>query len=176
MRIYLIGFMGSGKSHTGRRLAALLQYPFIELDQWIEDAAGMDIPAIFANKGEAWFREQEQQALWRTASYAQAVVSCGGGTPCFFNNMEWMNQHGLTVYLHTPADILLSRLRQETAQRPLLAGQGEQALQVLIEKKLTEREGYYQQASVIYSQKTGEEDIARELCRYLGGANLLHGV
>jgi shikimate kinase len=170
MRVYLIGFMGCGKSHTGRRLAAMLQWPFIELDQWIAEAAGMDIPEIFAQKGEAWFRQQEQQALHRTAEYTGAIISCGGGTPCFYDNMAWMNRQGVTVYLETPPALLLSRLRPGASQRPLLAGLDEADLAAFIEDKLRVRAPYYQQAQVIYHQTAAAADVARELCWALGGA------
>jgi shikimate kinase len=169
MRVYLIGFMGCGKSHTGRRLAAMLECSFIELDQWIAEAAGMDIPTIFAQKGEAWFRQQEQRALHRTAEYASAIISCGGGTPCFFDNMAWMNRQGVTVYLETPTALLLSRLRPGAGQRPLLAGLDEAGLAAFIEDKLRVRAPYYQQAQVIYHQTAAAVDVARELCWALGG-------
>ena len=96
-RIFLTGFMGSGKSYTGRRLSEALGIPFIDLDHWIEDQEGQSIQAIFEKSGEAAFRQIEREALHQMIAYEQAVIACGGGAPCFFDNMEWMNRHGITV-------------------------------------------------------------------------------
>jgi shikimate kinase len=164
-RVYLIGFMGAGKTHTGRRLARLLEVPFIDLDQWIEEAAGRPITEIFAREGETGFREREREALHRTAGYDDAVVATGGGLPCFFDNLHWMNQHGLTIYLQVPPLILRQRLLRGLAHRPLLTGKDEQELQSYILDKLQERSPYYQQAEVIYQVSDEYEDIAGEIFR-----------
>lgn len=157
MRIFLIGFMGSGKSYTGKRLAKALKYPFIDLDEWIETKNQQKISEIFAEKGEAAFRLVEQAALKEMLSYTKVVISCGGGTPCFFDNLDWMKQNGLTIYLKTPVEILVNRLENEKAHRPLL--QKMENLSQFIETKLKEREPFYCNASIIYHQQLEEEKV-----------------
>lgn len=149
LRIFLTGFMGSGKSYTGRRLSEALGIPFVDLDNWIETQEGQSIQAIFNASGEAAFREIEREALHQMIEYGQAVIACGGGAPCFFDNMEWMNRHGITVYLQTPVDDLCRRLLPEMAHRPLLKGLDEQALPGFIGEKLALREPYYLQSQVV---------------------------
>jgi len=96
-RFYLIGFMGSGKSFLGRRLANALQLPFLDLDDYLEEWSGRSIPRIFEESGEEAFRKLESEALRDTARLPSAVIACGGGTPCFGDNMAWMNAHGITT-------------------------------------------------------------------------------
>jgi len=146
--IFLLGFMGSGKTYLGERLAVQLGRPFVDLDRLIEAGEGKTVPDIFAEKGEAAFRDLERQYLHSLENQAPAVVATGGGTPCFFDNMDWMNAHGTTVFLETPVETLYKRLRHERASRPLLAGLSEAELWVFIEKKLGEREGWYRRARV----------------------------
>lgn len=148
-RIFLTGFMGSGKSYTGRRLSEALGIPFIDLDHWIEDQEGQSIQAIFEKSGEAAFRQIEREALHQMIAYEQAVIACGGGAPCFFDNMEWMNRHGITVYLQTPVAELCRRLLPEMAHRPLLKGLNEHTLPAFIGEKLALREPYYLQSQVV---------------------------
>jgi shikimate kinase len=163
MQIFLIGFMGSGKSHTGRELAELLQRPFVDLDQAIEADAGLDIPAIFASKGEAYFRELERDCLRTMTGPPHRVVACGGGTPCYFDNMAWMNEQGLTIYLRASAELLAERLLKGRAKRPLLQGLSPEQLPAFITEKLAARTPYYMQANVVYEQETVREDAARVL-------------
>lgn len=167
-RIYLIGFMGSGKSFTGRRLAGELELPFIDLDDYLEEKAGRTIFRIFEEEGEAVFRKMEAAALRETERFSAAVIACGGGTPCFGDNMEWMNAHGLTIYLKTPVELLLDRLISETAHRPLLRGLDRAGLRRYIEEKLAQRGPYYRRASVIVHQAAGSsDDLVRELIDHL---------
>ena len=163
MRIYLIGFMGSGKSHTGRQLSELTGVRYTDLDQEIEQLAGMSIPEIFAKGGEKDFRQKERQALEGTLAHAKLIVATGGGAPCFFDNIEWMNRHGLCIYLKTAPELLFSRLVKEMDYRPLLRGKSEAELQNYIQAKVKEREAFYLKASVIYEQKAENEDVARVL-------------
>jgi len=158
-RIFLTGFMGSGKSHFGRRLSEALGIPFIDLDHWIEDQEGKSVQAIFQNSGEAAFREIEREALHQMIEYGQAVIACGGGAPCFFDNMEWMNRHGITVYLQTSVDELCRRLLPEMAHRPLLKGLDEQTLPGFIEEKLALREPFYLQSQVVATLPGALEDM-----------------
>ncbi|HKK78477.1 MAG TPA: shikimate kinase [Phaeodactylibacter sp.] len=163
MQIFLIGFMGSGKSHTGRRLANLLQRPFTDLDQVIVKRAGVDIPTIFAEQGERYFRQLERDCLHTLTAPPKRVVACGGGTPCFFDNMAWMNQQGLTVYLRADAELLAQRLLKGRATRPLLKGLSPEQLPAFITEKLAARTPYYMRANVIYDQKEIQEDVAQAL-------------
>lgn len=163
MQIYLIGFMGSGKTYTGEQLARLLNRPFIDLDNWIEQQAGHTIRYIFEQQGEVHFREAEAKAIRQMADQPAAVIATGGGTPCFHQNMEWMNTHGLTIYLDTPVEVLLQRLKHGRAHRPLIRNMSEDALQEYIASKLKERNYYYRQASIVYTQQTGQEPVAEDL-------------
>lgn len=161
MKIYLIGFMGSGKSFLGPRIATALECTFWDLDDLIEQKAGQAISAIFENEGETHFRLLEKQTLQETTVIPSAVISTGGGAACFFDNMEWMNQHGLTIYLQTPATLLAARLQAEMEHRPLLAHLSPSELIAFIENKLAEREIFYTKAQVIWEQqKANESDWA----------------
>ena len=162
-RIYLIGFMGAGKSHTGRRLAQLLDLPFLDLDHAIEAAAGRTITEIFTQEGEAAFRERERTALHTTAQYGSGIFATGGGLPCFFDNLEWMGQHGIRIYLQVPPAILLQRLERGKDQRPLLRDRSHEELLAYIHEKLGERGPYYEQADVIYQVSEPNEDVAGAL-------------
>lgn len=138
--------MGSGKTFWGRRLAETLQCPFYDLDALIVAHAGKNIPEIFAELGETGFREMERARLLNLLEQEPAVVSTGGGTPCFFDNMEQMNAHGRTIYLDMPLEILVQRLEKEMHQRPLLAGLAPAELPPFIEKMLEKRAPFYEKA------------------------------
>ncbi len=166
MRVYLIGFMGSGKTHVGRQLAAFAQMPFVDLDDLIVQQQQHTIIELFERSGESAFRQMEQAALHTTAEYAQAIIACGGGTPCFFDNMDWMNRHGITIFLDVPASILAQRLYGEMAQRPLLRGLDKDALQSWIEEKQAQRLPFYQQASVIYQVQSNQEHVSEALWQH----------
>jgi len=163
MRIFLIGFMGSGKTYTGRRLAQKAGLPFIDLDEWVEHSEGASIRAIFETKGEPCFRRLERDALRAMAQFRDVVVSCGGGTPCFFGNMRWMNEHGATIYLRATPEILAHRLSRQQEQRPLLKGLGQEELEAFVRSKLAEREPCYLDASIVYEQRTLDEKVAEAL-------------
>ena len=110
MRIFLIGFMGCGKSFIGQKLAQLAGLPFYDLDGYIESKTDMPIPQIFAQHGEPHFRALEQQHLHHFAQLNAFVLSCGGGTPCFYDNIDWINAQGISVYLNCPPELLSTRL------------------------------------------------------------------
>lgn len=167
-RLYLIGFMGSGKTYIGRRLAGALHLPFLDLDDYLEVRTGRSISRIFEEEGEAAFRSLEAAALRDTERYAAAVIACGGGTPCYRDNMHWMNAHGVTIYLRTPVTLLVDRLIDETAHRPLLRGLDREGLHRFVETKLEDRVAHYRQASVIVEQQAGGGDaIVQELISHL---------
>lgn len=148
-RIYLLGFMGSGKSALGRKLARYVSYGFVDLDDLIVAKAGMEIPSIFSASGEAHFRSLEAETLRETASLERHIIALGGGTPCFGKNMEWVNSNGHSVYLRLPVDVLFGRLRKKKAGRPLIAQMEDEALRDYIQGKVLERSVHYEKASAI---------------------------
>ncbi|MCI0920278.1 shikimate kinase [Sphingobacterium rhinopitheci] len=150
--VFLIGFMGSGKTTWGKKIAAALQLPFIDLDHEIVNYIGMTIPEYFEAHGEDSFRRLENEFLKKQAT-KKAIISTGGGTPCYYDNMEWIKANGLALYLyHTPKS-LWSRLSQsDVNKRPVLKGLTGEELLSFIESKLVEREPYYSQAHIKVEQ------------------------
>jgi shikimate kinase len=146
--IFLVGFMGCGKTTMGRKLSAALGYPFIDLDHVLEAQVGLPISKFFAAHGEEAFRKLESAILKETAYPDNAVVSTGGGLPCFFDNMDWMNAHGQSVYMKLTPKALASRLEHAKTPRPVLQGKKGDDLAAFIESKLAEREPFYSRASV----------------------------
>ena len=146
-RIFLIGFMGCGKTSWGKKLASGLGYDFIDLDHVLEAHAGMTIPEYFSAHGEEEFRKLESEILKTTEYPENAIVSTGGGLPCFFDHMEWMNSYGQTLYIQLSPKALASRLENPKTARPVLQGKTGDELVAFIEHKLAEREGYYLQAT-----------------------------
>jgi shikimate kinase len=145
-RVYLIGFMGCGKTSWGKKLAAGLGYNFIDLDHVLEAQVGSTIAEYFASHGEEAFRKLESEVLKQTDYPENVIVSTGGGLPCFFDNMDWMNQHGQTLYIQLSPKGLASRLENAKTPRPVLQGKKGEELVAFIEHKLAEREGFYLQA------------------------------
>ena len=157
MRIFLIGFMGSGKTHWGTRMAERLQIPFYDLDAVIVNNEGMSIAEIFASKGEEYFRYMEKQTLEDLVSREEHfVLSAGGGTPCFFNNIEFMKRSGRVLWLNTSLEALNQRLLKERMARPLLRGITEAGLRAYIIRKLSERKMYYEQADLMVHEEAIE--------------------
>lgn len=147
--IFLIGFMGCGKTTLGRKLANRLGEEFIDLDEVLEKQAGMTIAEYFRDHGEARFRELESEVLKQTQYPANAIVSTGGGLPCFFDHMNWMNSNGKTFYVKLTPATLADRLEHGKANRPVLQGKHGDDLVEFIAEKLTEREVYYNQATFV---------------------------
>jgi len=148
-KIFLIGFMGSGKSTAGRKLASQLNWSFIDLDEKIQKKEGMKIPDIFSSKGEPYFRKLEAKALQELKSVKETVISTGGGTPCFADNMDFMLSSGLTVYIRMTPLSLKKRLEGSVEGRPLLKEVDMKDLQEYITSKLAEREKWYSRAEII---------------------------
>jgi len=157
--LFLIGFMGAGKSYWGHKVANRKNLPFVDLDQRIEDQTGKSVPQLFQELGADGFRLLEQQVLHGLAEAPPAVVATGGGTPCFFDNLMWMKQHGLTVYLNMPLPVLLERLARERQGRPLLANLNEAEFPVFVEKLLEERKPIYLQSDVVLEYDAEQEHV-----------------
>lgn len=160
--------MCSGKTTLGRALAAALNCPFIDLDIYIEQKAGMRVRDIFATQGEAAFRRMEREALAETAGQA-AVIACGGGTPCQSGAMELMNSLGTTVWLEPLPHRLLSRLMHGRAKRPLIAHiQSEEDMMAFANAKMAEREPYYSQAQHKFDSSwlENKEQIAETIAKF----------
>ena len=161
MIVYLIGFMGSGKTYLGKILSQQMGVPHVDLDEWIVESSGKSIASIFQTEGEENFRMKETRALaeikekfdQQEASMISAIVSCGGGAPCFNGNMEGMNSNGITIWLNPPIETLLLRLENEKIHRPLIADLSGQAMKSFIEQKLNDRSMFYEQAKLIVTQK-----------------------
>jgi len=154
MIITLLGYMGSGKSTIGVQLASILDYSFIDLDNFIEEKEQLSVPEIFKNKGEIYFRKMETQCLNEIVTkYTNVVLSVGGGTPCYSNNMALINSdESESIYLKLSAQSLSNRLFTEKEFRPLISHlQSKEALHEFIAIHLFERQNYYQQASTIIS-------------------------
>ncbi len=147
-RVFVVGFMGCGKSTIGKLLAADLGFTFIDLDHEIELSQHTSISDLFTRYGEQKFREFEQKSLHTMRDKTKVVIACGGGTPCFFDNMPWMNEHGTTVFLNTSPEDLLLRLQSEQAHRPLIRDFDSSGLKQFIHQKLAERMPFYTQAKL----------------------------
>src|SRR4051812_8712030 len=152
-KIFLTGYMGSGKSTAGKTLSSQLGYEFIDLDKFIESEYKMTIPEIFSTKGEKEFRAMENNCLKKVIERDNIVVACGGGTPCYYSNMELMNNHGTTVYLKMSVDALVNRLMNAKDKRPLVANKNEKELKEFVTRQLEKREDTYHQAQYIVKGK-----------------------
>ena len=145
-RIFLIGYMGAGKTTLGRALAAALGIEFIDLDYYIEERLCKSISQIFAEKGEEGFREIERRMLHEAGEFENVVISTGGGTPCFFDNIEYMNRQGATVFLDVPVERLFIRLSIARKKRPLIMGKSDEELRCFIAEQLAKRLPHYSKA------------------------------
>ncbi len=148
MRIFLIGFMGTGKSHWGKIWASQHNLKFIDLDIEIEKKTGLSVEAIFEKKGEDFFREVEADTLKEMDQYENCIIACGGGTPCFKNNMDWMNENGITVLLNSTPSRILENIINDHKERPLLKKINKGELLFFIEMQLKERIDFYNKANV----------------------------
>jgi shikimate kinase len=147
--IILLGFMGVGKTSIGKKLSKQLNWKFLDTDKLIEKKIGLPIPEIFNQLGEDFFREQEREILNEIASLENVVVSVGGGLPCFFDNMDRLNEIGTTVYLKLEPEFIVQRLLESKIKRPLIEGMTPIELQSFIEKKSMEREVFYELANLL---------------------------
>ncbi|MBP5380958.1 MAG: shikimate kinase [Bacteroidaceae bacterium] len=149
IRIILIGYMGAGKTTIGRQLAMTLGLQFYDLDWYIEMRYHKKVSEIFAEEGEEHFRDLERRMLHEVAEFEDVVISCGGGTPCFFDNMDYMNQQAETIYLKIEPEVLAMHLKMGRTVRPLILGKSEDELLQYIKDSLVVREPYYMKAKHI---------------------------
>lgn len=149
-RIFLIGYMGAGKTTAGRELAKELGLEFIDLDHFIQARYQKSVGQIFADVGESEFRYIEKNILKEVGAFENIVISTGGGTPCFFDNMDYMNQIGTTVYLKSSPEALSSRLNLCKEKRPLIKDKNEEELFLFVMESLEKREPFYSKAKIIF--------------------------
>ena len=160
MKIYLIGYMGCGKSTIGRKLADLMGISFVDLDKYIEERYFKSVPAIFAEEGEERFREKERAALIEVSEFEDVVIGTGGGAPCFFDNMDVMSNKGVTVYIAPDTEVLAARLIKSKTERPLIIGKSYEDLILFINEALKKRAPQYEKAKIIIR---GENNLDPQL-------------
>ena len=148
-RIIIIGYMGSGKTTVGHALSQDLNLPFYDLDWYIESRMHSTVKEIFDTKGEEGFRRIEHNMLHEVAEFEDVIISCGGGTPCFFDNMDYLNQQGETVFLKCTPDVLYQHLKMGKTVRPLLLNKTPEEVREFINVQLKEREPFYNKAKHI---------------------------
>lgn len=144
--IILIGYMCVGKTTIGKELAKRRGQMFYDLDWYIEERFRKRVPQIFAEEGEEAFRKKERNMLHEVAEFENVVVSCGGGTPCFFDNIDYMNQAAEVIYLKASPETILSHLKISKGKRPLLEGMTPEELQTFVTDQIQAREDFYLRA------------------------------
>ena len=149
IRVILIGFMGAGKTTVGKALGKALGVTFYDLDWYIETRMRKTVKQIFDEQGEEGFRKMEHNMLHEVAEFENVVISCGGGTPCFYDNMDYLNQQGDTVYLKASPEVLYKHLKMAKGVRPLLLNKTPEEVQVYIREELSRREQFYGKAKHI---------------------------
>ena len=149
-RVIILGYMGAGKTTVGKALARETGLQFYDLDWYVEERMRKTVPQIFAERGEDGFRRIEHNLLHEAAEFEDVILSCGGGTPCFFDNMDYMNSLADTVYLKAEPDVLCAHLKMGKTRRPLLEGKSEEELHEFIKNQLSQREAYYMKARHVF--------------------------
>lgn len=152
--IFIIGLPGTGKTTLSKKIATILNFKFCDLDNYIEQEFKVSITDIFEQFGETKFRQYERQSLLKISNEKNIVIATGGGTPCFFDNIELMNTKGITVYIDTPIKIIASRLIKSKTKRPLLEKVPKEKLTEHLSELLSQRENYYNQAKIKYNPIT----------------------
>lgn len=149
-RVFLIGYMGVGKTTIGKLLSKELDVQFFDLDVYIENRYRKTIQEIFAEKGETKFRCIEREMLREVATFQNVLISTGGGTPCFYDNMDLMNRQGVTVYIKASVQQLVARLLASKNVRPIIQNKSAHELYSFVTTHLAEREEYYSKAQLTY--------------------------
>lgn len=162
IRLFLLGFMGTGKTTLGRALAADLGISFCDLDHYIETRYMKSISSIFKDKGQDSFREVEARLLREVGEFEDVVISCGGSTPLYFNNMQYMNSQGITIWLDSSIPVLFRRLKVARSGRPLISSMNDTQLEQYIGEELARRNPFFSKAAFRYSgdMLESEEQIA----------------
>ena len=166
-RIILIGYMGAGKTTLGKALSKKLGLSFFDLDWFIENRFCQTVSSLFAERGEDGFRKIEREMLHEIAEFENVIISAGGGTPCFFDNMDYMNRQAETVYLKATPEVLFRHLQPGRHKRPLLASKTDEEMMDFIVSSLKEREPFYSQAkhtldtSLLENHQQVEESISQ---------------
>ena len=156
-RILLVGFMAAGKTTLGKALARDLGLQFVDLDHYIENRYRCTVAQLFAERGEEAFRLIERNMLHEVAEFEDVIIACGGGTPCFFDNMEYMNGKGETVFLDASPEVLFRRLKIAKSKRPLLMDKSDEELMDVIQNALRVRIPFYSQAKYVFNAESLED-------------------
>lgn len=172
-RIFLVGYMGAGKTTLGRALAQTIGIQFIDLDNHIEERFHKTIGQIFSENGEDYFRDLERRMLHEVGEFENVVISTGGGTPCFFDNIEYMNEKGTTVFLDVPLERLFIRLSIARSKRPLIKDKSDDELRAFIAEQLTKRAPHYSKARYTFiadrlEDKTQINESVAKFCHEFG--------
>ena len=169
MKIFLLGFMGVGKTTIGKKLAAALQYPFVDLDARVAEKHNMSVPDIFRYFGEAYFRKCEVDTLQELIhSYDSFVLACGGGTPIYHNNMEIMNAAGTTIYMRAGIDFLISRIKQSPVVRPMVKKLSENGSENGLSTLFEQRKPLYEQAlRIVDVEKLPSNEVVERIMEIL---------
>jgi shikimate kinase len=141
--------MGSGKTSHGKKIARMMGYDFLDMDEWISKEESLTIPEIFESYGEKYFRQKESDAIREINKLEKVIIATGGGAPCYNENLNKLKDSGLTIYLKLSPEELLSRLKSAKTERPLLSGKNEAEMLETIKQMLAEREPFYNQADMI---------------------------
>ncbi len=152
-KIYLVGLPGAGKSHSGRLLAAKLKWEFCDLDRMIESELQKTVGDIFEDHGEEIFRKMETEILHKTQKLKNTVISCGGGTAAFDDNMQWMQSNGLTIFLNPPIEKIIPRILKNEKKRPLFKGMKEGQLRKKLNEFIEKRGEFYSKAKIVWNNE-----------------------
>ena len=166
MRLYLTGYMGTGKSTLGRKIAKRTELPFFDTDKMVEESEGAEVADIITYAGEEYFREAERRALEQTAECERAIISTGGGLPIWGDNQKWIEEHGVSVYIKRSPEQILSRLSPHGRQkRPKFRGKSDEELLQFMHEHLAEREPIYLNADIVIDcSEVSDWEIADRLC------------
>ena len=167
MKVFLIGFMGSGKSFLGKIWGEVHSIPFFDLDELIEEEERSIVENIFATFGEDYFREREAAVLRNTDRFENCIIACGGGTPCYFDNMQWMNKNGATVFLNESEINIYNHLKNDKKIRPLIISQDDKSLQAFIKNKLQQRIPFYNECRLLLKSDQLNKDGFAVIEKYI---------
>lgn len=173
--LFILGYMGSGKTTFGKALSAATGLRFIDLDFYIEQRFHATVREIFAQHGEDGFRRIERDMLREVAGFEDTIISCGGGTPCFFDNVDFMNSMGTTLWLQASRESLFSRLIRKREKRPLLAGHTDEEIRDIIDRQLIAREPFYSKARHVWQSDSLEDrrQIDSSIADFLASADFM---